>query len=147
MHKIFIQWIVFISVLGFNFINTIVLVADHAEPINVLYTILNFAMGSIFMTYIFYCGNLGIGQNNENLNLRFMILQGILGLFYLLFVFFPLGPVNGWVKIADLENRDSGPAKYGIFAVVVESLVYMALVGLAGWCIYMVKTEKHKQIE
>ena len=76
-----------------------------------------------------------------------MILQGILGLFYLLFVFFPLGPVNGWVKIADLENRDSGPAKYGIFAVVVESLVYMALVGLAGWCIYMVKTEKHKQIE
>ena len=73
-----------------------------------------------------------------------MLLQGFLAVVYVLFTFLPLGPVNGWPKIADLEDRDTGPAKFGIFCVVLESITYMLLTALAVWLIYLFKTEAHK---
>ncbi|MEE4247237.1 MAG: hypothetical protein V2I33_17630, partial [Kangiellaceae bacterium] len=54
--KIYIEWIVFLSVLLFNFVNTIVLVADGAHGLNILYSILNSVLGSVLVTYLLYCG-------------------------------------------------------------------------------------------
>lgn len=95
------------------------------------------------MTYVLYCAFNCAGKRDGTKKLMYMVLQGILCLFYLLFVFLPAGPINGFPRIGDLKDDSSGEAQYGIFCVVMESITYMVLTGLGGWCLWLFKNEAY----
>ena len=112
--------------------------------IHILYSILNIIIGIPLITYVLYCGFTCAGKRDGTKKTMYQVLQGFLCIVYLLFIFLPAGPINGFPRIAELEGDDSGEAGFGIFSVVAESLTYMALTGLGGWCLWLIRSEAYK---
>lgn len=145
IRKIYISWILCLVVLSLNIITTIVVVCDFEPGLHVLYTLLNFFIGIVLCTLVFYLGYYGIAKREDGKLLKYKIGQVILCVLYLFFSLAPLGAINGWAKIAHYSDYDSGEAKFGIAMCVIESLIYTANCALGGYCAYLVHKEKYIQ--
>ena len=140
--KMYISWLLFISVLLINIISTIVLAATVLRLINILYTFLNLILGTAFSTFIFFQGYYGIAQKEERKVTWYKFGQAFLAVVYLLFVFLPFGAINGFPKIGLLSHIGGSAAEFGIAMCVIESLIYLCNCILASYCVYLVQKSK-----
>src|SRR5574343_1639467 len=87
--KMYVSWILLLSVLSWNIISTIVLSATILAKINILYTFLNFILGMPLGTYVFYCGYFGVAKRESGNITRYKVIGIILLLLMILFSILP----------------------------------------------------------
>mmetsp|Transcript_2928 Transcript_2928/g.6712 ORF Transcript_2928/g.6712 Transcript_2928/m.6712 type:complete len:246 (+) Transcript_2928:139-876(+) len=103
-----------------------------------LFALLNCFMFPPAALFVFYQGYRGLAINSSSLLTQFKVANAIALLLTLLCCFVPMGAINGFGRYdTDLYTHSSGKGYWG-FAIFVESMMYLANLGLASFTMFKV---------